>query len=130
MEQQELEATSLRAALEREVYDAGGWAAVAQKLYPEKFKNSPDAAERHLRNSIDPNHTQKFDVYQHQVLKDMAKSAKGRCASIEYDCAQHDYTTPTPIEPEDDKARLQREFIDCFKGMKGVLDQAKAKGFF
>lgn len=116
----ELEATSLRAALEAEIYDAGGWAAVAKELYPAKFKDSPDAAERHLRNSIDPNHTQKFDVYQHQVLKEMAKRRKGRCVSIEYDCAQHNYTAPSPIQPEDEKARLQREYVEAVKTLSGI----------
>lgn len=120
-EQLELTPASLRTAIEDEIRDAGGWYAVAAVLYPEKYRDSPDQAERHLRNSVDPNHTQKLCVYQHQIIKALAKKAKGRCASIVYDCMTHDYTVPTPIQPEDEKARVQREVVDAISSLRPLL---------
>lgn len=126
MEQLELTQRSLRAAIEEEISDAGGWYAVAEALYPAKYQNSPEAAERHLRNSVDPEHSQKLCVYQHQVIKGMAKKRRGRVASIIYDCREHVYTTPEPITPEQKMASLQRKYIEAVDLIAGIAQDIKA----
>ncbi len=123
VEQLELTPASLRAAIEDEIRDAGGWFAVAAALYPQKFKESPDAAERHLRNSVDPSHSQKLCVYQHQVIKALAKKTKGRVASIVYDCQEHDYTVPSPITPEDRLAQEKRVFVETAQALLAAVPE-------
>lgn len=123
MDQLELPPTSVREALESEIMLAGGWRLVAKALYPEKYKESPDSAIRFLRNQVNPEHHQKLDYYQAQLIKQLAREKAGRSALVEFDCSDLAYSKPSPIEPEDEKAKLQREYINSVKTLERLASQ-------
>lgn len=121
MKQLELTPTTLREALEAEIQAAGGWRLVAKALHPDKYRDSPDNAMRFLRNQINPDHNQKLDYYQAQLLKHLAKDRNGSSQLLHFDCDDLGYTQPSPIRPEDEKAKLQKDFINAV----GRLDSIK-----
>jgi hypothetical protein len=116
-----------------DIYDAlrdvvtalGGPKAVGVRLWPDKGVTMAHTA---LLNCLDRNRPEKISTTQFVTLLKWAREANCH-AAMQYLCAECGYAA-TPIEPEDEHARLQREFIGAVNTLKTLapkLEAAQAK---
>ena len=111
-------------ALKEVVASAGGAKKVGEKLWPEK---SADAAGRQLLDCLNDDRTAKLSP--EQVLFIIRLGREVDCHSVmNYLARESGYADPTPIEPEDEKARLRREYIEAVKHMSKITDRMERVG--
>jgi hypothetical protein len=110
---------TLNDALIECVKAAGGSKAVASILWPEKPLND---AQRLLLACLNTERSEKLCPNQTLLLLKLAKDA-GSHIGINFICNSLNYSLPTPIEPEDEKAQLMREFIQAQKAMSQLADK-------
>jgi hypothetical protein len=100
---------SLEEALREVIQAAGGAKVVACLLWPDK---TPDAAHRLLLACMNEDRPERFNPGHLFVLLRLGRE-KGCHAAMQYLNAECGYQAPVPIEPEDERARLQRDYIDA-----------------
>jgi hypothetical protein len=110
---------SLADALKEVIAVAGGTKSVACKLWPEK---TPDAAQRTLLDCLNENRPEKLSPEQVLFLMRLGREI-GCHAAINYITRDSGYSDPLPIEPEDEKAKLMREFVAAQKAMSSIADR-------
>lgn len=93
-------------ALRTDIMAAGGMKKVGHALRP---KLSVNAAGEWLSSTLNRSRAEKLDPEDVLFIKAMARAA-GSLAAVAYDSSHLNLTMPTPIEPEDERAQLQREF--------------------
>jgi hypothetical protein len=106
-------------AIKADVVALGGPKSVGLALWPEK---SAEAAARHLLDCINRDRNQRLTPEQLTLLIREARGVNSFC-TIAYICSDANLSMPVPVEPEDERARLQREFIDAV----GRLDKIKSQ---
>lgn len=106
MEQSSLFHDSVYEALRATVAALGGAKSVAQMLFPEK---GVDDATRYLLDCLNPERSAELKPERVVLLLKLAR-AKGCHIGMAYLCAEAGYIAQ-PIEPEDEDAELQRQFI-------------------
>ena len=117
-------AESMNDALIECVKAAGGSKVVASILWPEK----PLAdAQRLLLACLNTDRSEKLCPNQTLLILKLAKEA-GSHVGINYVCGVLNYSQPTPIEPEDEKAQLMRDFIQAQKMMTQLADKLSHVG--
>ncbi len=94
----------------------GGSKQVGPQLWPEK---TPDAAQRLLLSSLNEDRPEKLSPEQLALVLRMAK-AKGCHAGINALCDALGYSHPQPIEPKDEVAELQKQFIAATEAMQAL----------
>lgn len=124
MEQQaELFHADVYAALQATCHVIGGggrnWAKVTgSMLWPAK---SPDDAGKYLANCLDRDRNEKLDP--EQVLWIAREGKRKGCHYLmAFICDDAEYQRTNPIEPEDERASLQRDFI---QGVRHLSAMAK-----
>lgn len=96
----------------------GGPKKVGKMLWPEK---TIEAAAIHLNNCLNRDRQEKLDLDQIDLL--VAKGREIGChAFMECMGMRHAYRVE-PIEPENERARLQREFIEAAKHMETLAER-------
>jgi hypothetical protein len=105
---------SLNEALIDCVRAAGGSKQVGPLLWPEK---SPDAAQRLLLDCLNEDRAAKLSPEQVLLVLRLAR-AKGHHAGREFILADLGYAPPVPVDPRDEAAELQRQFM-------GVMGKAE-----
>ncbi len=125
MDQQDLFYESLNQALTAVVQACGGAKSVGCKLFPEK---TPDAARSQLLDCLNDDRPAKLSP-DHLVMLLRMGQEKGCHAAMFYLTGEAGYTTPSPISPEDENAKLQREFIASVKKMQGIAGKLESKGW-
>lgn len=113
-------------ALAADIANIGGLYKVGKMLRPELEKK---AARDWLLNCLNPKHKQNLTLAQMDLVKGWARQV-GSTYFSEYWATTNKMSKPVKIEPEDEKAKLQREFVSCFKRMEGMAEEALKKGFF
>jgi len=110
---------TLTEALRAIIATAGGTKAVAAQLWPEK---TPDGAHRYLLDCLNDSRQEKLSP--EHVLWLLALGRKVGChAAINFMAREAGYADPAPLNPEDERARLQREFVEGMKGMTLLVDR-------
>jgi len=100
---------SIEEALKEAVKQMGGAKIVGARMRPEMLA---DEAGRWLSDCLNPEKRDKLSLSQVMwILREARKM--GVHVAINFICADSGYDTPRPIEPEDEKMRLQREFIEA-----------------
>lgn len=94
----------------------GGSKQVGPQLWPEK---TPEAAQRLLLSSLNEDRPEKLSPEQMALVLRLAK-AKGCHAGINALCDALGYSHPTPIEPMDEVAELQKQFIQATEAMQAL----------
>lgn len=94
----------------------GGSKQVGPQLWPEK---TPDAAQRLLLSSLNEDRPEKLSPEQLALVLRLAK-AKGCHAGINALCDALGYSRPQPIEPKDEVAELQKQFIAATEAMQAL----------
>lgn len=124
MEQQALFHDSLYDALKDCVRALGEPKAVAKAMRPEK---TMDDARTWLLNCLNPDRPEKFDP--EQILWILKESRKSGChAAMAYIARECGYADPQPVEPDDERAALQREFVETGKTLKTLLARMERVG--
>lgn len=107
---------SLTEALREVVRACGGSKVVGAKLWPEK---APDAAARLLQDCLNEQRSEKLSPDQVLLLTRMGRE-RGCHAVMAYLAQECGYASPVPVEPEDERAQLQREYIDAVKALSAL----------
>lgn len=110
---------SMNDALVGCVKACGGSKIVGAQLWPEKMV---DAAQRHLLSCLDEHKAERLTPDHLLMLLRMAR-AKGCHDGIEYIASSLGYAQPVPIEPADEQAELQRQFIEAQKAMAAMVER-------
>ena len=90
---------------------------VGHMLFPSK---SPDDAGKYFSNCLDRDRNEKLDPEQ---LLWLAREGK-RCgchALMSFICDHCEYAEPVPVEPEDEMAELQRQYINSVKAQEQLI---------
>lgn len=102
---------SLTDALREIVRACGGFKVVGARLWPEK---APEAASRVLADCLNELRAEKLSPDQVLLLLRMGRE-RGCHVGMTFLASECGYAPPQPIEPEDERAQLQREYIDAVK---------------
>ncbi len=118
------ELDSLNSVLVDIVKALGGSKKVAPLMWPEKSVN---AAAILLCDCLNNDRAQKLTPDQAMFILRLARNNNINIG-IEYICQALGYSKPTPIQPEDEKAQLMREFITAQKLMANIAKQMESVG--
>lgn len=113
------EINSYNDALIECVKTAGGSKKVGALLFPEK---TMELAQRLLLACLNDDRPEKLSPDQALFVMRLAKDA-GCHIGIEYLCQSLSYSRPTPIEPKDEMAELQRQFIEASKHISAMAER-------
>jgi hypothetical protein len=105
--QQTLFHEDFNAALSGLVAALGGAKAVGSRLYPDL---APEAAARRLLDALNPDRAQQLAPSQLLTLLRWGREA-GYHGAMHFVTDEAGYTRPSPLDPEDTKAELQRQFV-------------------
>jgi hypothetical protein len=107
--QQALFHEDINAALSGLVAALGGAKVVGSRLYPDL---NPEAAARRLLDAVNPDRAQQLAPSQLLTLLKWGREA-GHHGAMNFLADEAGYGRPPPIDPEDARAELQRQFIDA-----------------
>jgi len=104
----------------------GGAKNVGVMLRPE-YDADPDKAARWLLACLNPQRDEKLSWQQTFMIMRRARDT-GVHVAMAYITQTIGYADPQPIEPEDEKAALQRAFIEQSKQMQALFTQMERAG--
>lgn len=99
-----------------------GFKAVGVLLWPAV---PADDAGRKLAACLDPDKREKLSLGELQLIRREARKA-GVHILAHYEARDAGYAEPQPLNPEDERAQLEREFIAAVKGLE-ALQQRMAR---
>lgn len=97
----------------------GGSKKVGSMLFPDK---PVDMAQRLLLACLNDERAEKLSPDQALFILRLAKDV-GCHVGIEFLCHSLSYSMPTPIEPKDELAELQRNFIESTKHLSKMAER-------
>lgn len=103
-------------ALRAAVHAAGGAKMVGPKLWPLKPVLE---VQRALLDALNRDRDRKLDLDEQLAILRMARDA-GFHGGIRFICEHLGYTTPSPLDPKDELAELQRRFIDAAGSVQAI----------
>lgn len=104
------------------IHAAGGFKVVGQRLFPEL---APDHAGNKLRACLDDERREKFSPQQIVLLLRIGREVVCH-ALINHITSESGYANPLPVEPDDEIARLQREFVAATKSLHHMASRIEA----
>lgn len=110
---------SINEALVEVVKALGGSKAVGAMLWPEK---APDAAQRALLDCLNPDRPAHLTPEQMVLLMRKARQA-GCHVAAEWLMGDLGYARPVPVEPMEEVARLQRDFLSATQVLTGIAER-------
>jgi hypothetical protein len=109
-------------AVQELVKAAGGAKVVGQMLYPEL---AADHAGNKLRACLDDERREKFSPQQIVFLLRLGRQV-GCHALMIFMAREAGYSDPVPVDPENEIARLQREFVEATKSLHHMASRIEA----
>ncbi len=122
MNQQSLFYSDTYAAL-REVVEAVGKKKVAGDLWPEL---SPDKAQQRLIDALNPNHRTQLDPMRLMQLLRMGQE-RGIHTAFDFICDHLDYKRTEPVNPEQQIAELQKDFLRAVEVLENITSEIQRK---
>lgn len=122
MNQEELFHEDIYSAFRTDVQKCGGFKVVGSLLWP--TMDVTKAGER-LSQCLTADRPEKLSLAEIQFIKKMAKK-KNSFAYITFDMEDVGMTKPQPIEPEDERAQLQKAFTESVKVQAQILKRMEA----
>lgn len=104
---------SVTDALREVIQAAGGPKKIGALLWPDQ---PTDQAAGRVRDCLNPDRRERFTPDQVMYLLRVGREC-GCHSLINYMARESGYADPQPVEPEDEVARLQREFIEATKAL-------------
>lgn len=125
-QQQQLFFETFNDVLRATVDALGGPKVVGEMLWPEK---TIDEARRQLLDCLNPDRQHRLDPDRLLLLLKLAR-AKGIHLATSWLLEDVGYQPPVPIEPEDELAQLQRDFIRAAETIEAIgkrIDRVRIK---
>jgi hypothetical protein len=98
---------------------AGGYKVVGAKLRPELMA---DVAGRWLSDCLNPDKRDKLDPA--QIMWLLKEGRRVNChTAIHFLVTDAGYSAPVPIEPRDEMAELQRQFIEATRAQSRLVER-------
>ena len=110
---------SINDALIAAVKALGGSKVVGPMLWPEKMA---DAAQRHLLDCLNPERPAHLTPEQFQLVLRKSRQA-GYHDAMDWLLQELGYQPPVPMEPRDENAELQRQFIAATSQMNELMQR-------
>lgn len=101
---------------------AGGSKVVGAKLFPDKMT---DQAQKHLLNCLNDDRPERLTPDQVLFVAKLARQA-GCHAYAEHVADVLGYADPQPVEPRDELAELQRQWIEATRLQAAMLERMEA----
>ena len=98
------------------VMSLGGFKKVGSALWPAM---PADDAGRKLAHCLNTDKREKLDLGELQLIRREARKA-GVHILASYEMRDAGYSEPQPVNPEDEHAQLQREYIAAVKSMSAI----------
>lgn len=124
MDQTALFYESFNDALDACVKSCGGAKVVACRIWPDK---TPEAAHRLLLACLNESRDEKLGPDQVLFILKMGRE-RGFHGAMNFITRDSGYADAAPIEPEDERARLQREFIEAQRSMQKLAERMERVG--
>jgi hypothetical protein len=105
-------------ALLTDVMALGGSKTVGLMLWPEKKEKAGD----YLKTCLNRDRAEKLSIDQIMLIVRRAKEV-GSYATATFFCDETGFAAPQPIEPEDERATLQRAFIQSVEHQRQMLER-------
>ncbi|MBN50056.1 MAG: hypothetical protein CMN85_10980 [Spongiibacteraceae bacterium] len=115
--QHELFHEDLSDALKHLVAALGGPKIVGVELWPTL---APDTAGRKINHCLNDEHAQQFHPQDIMWLLTEGRR-RGVHSAMAYITREVGYADPQPVEPEDEQAKLQREFCEAAKNLDQIM---------
>jgi len=107
---------SLNEALIDLVKALGGSKQVGPRLWPDA---APDAAQRKLLDCLNDDRPHHLTPSQLMLLLRLGRE-RGLHQCVEYMLHDLGYAAPVPVEPRDEMAELQRQFLEATRQIQGM----------
>lgn len=101
----------------------GGPKVVAPQLWPSK---KPDRAEKDLDDCLNPNNVRKLEFDEILYIGELGR-ARGIHLIAGFVNFRLGYAPPIPVDPEDEKAELQRQFHQDLDRLERLAHRLKAR---
>lgn len=127
MQQEPLFYEDLNDAIRATVQALGGVKKVGHELWPTL---GVEGAGSKLRDCLNPERRQDLDPMDLLAIMKMGR-AHGVHTLAAFICGEAGYSAPIPVDPEDERAELQRQVIaaaDQFKSLIGRLERVSLQG--
>jgi hypothetical protein len=123
MEQINLIIDSLNDAI-RDTARAIGFKRIAKEIWPVK---NEEAAARHLNDCLNPDRPQELSNAEMMLIARRGREI-GCHILISYLNADAGYAPPIPVDPEDQKAELMRQYIEATKDSRRIAEKMERLG--
>lgn len=110
---------SLNDAYIEAVKACGGSKVVGVAIWPAK---GVEAAQRHLLACLNPDRNEKLSPDEALHIERLARE-RGCHVVMEFRCAALSYADAQPVEPEDERAKLQREYVEAARLMAKLAER-------
>ena len=117
--QMSLHHESIADALREVIQAAGGPKAVGERMFPDM---PIDHAASRVRDCLNHDRRDRFTPDQVMMVLRMGHQA-GCHAGMIFIARELGYSDPVPVEPEDEVARLQREFVEASKSLMTMANK-------
>jgi hypothetical protein len=124
MEQEELFHEDWRDAIRHAVKAMGGVEAVGEELWPSLSRKK---AGNWLSDCLNPERPAKLDLEEVESLHKLARKHNIHCAAYHFS-ETTGYERPNPVEPEDEKAKLQRAFVESVRELRKIEERMEQLG--
>lgn len=124
MQQEPLFYEDLNDAIRATVQALGGIKRVGVDLWPTL---GPDGAASRLHDCMNVERREKLSPEELLALAKMAKAA-GCHILMAFLCGEAGYSAPIPVDPEDERAELQREFTSSVKALEALAKRIERTG--
>lgn len=111
-------------AIRATVQALGGFKRIGHELKPDL---SVDAAGRWLADCCNPDKREKLSPTELAYLRRRARQA-GAHVLAAFEMRDAGYGAPQPIEPEDERAALMREFVQASRSFSALLREMERHG--
>ena len=106
-------------ALREVIQAAGGYKKVGAMMFPDI---PADHAAGKVRDCLNSERRERFTPEQVMMIARIGRQV-GSHALMTYMARESGYADPAPVEPEDEVARLQREFVEATKSLAGLASR-------
>jgi len=119
MAQQALFYERIEEALAAVINECGGRKRFASDIWPNKPQRD---AHNLLDACLNPERREKFAP--HDLMYILKRGREAQChVAMQFMCEEMGYSRPVPINPEDEKVKLQRQIIEAAQTLKTSLDR-------
>ena len=113
---------SITDALREVIQAAGGAKVVGAKMFPDM---TIDHAAGRVRDCLNYDRRERFTPEQVLMLLRLGHQV-GCHAAMSFMAREAGYSDPQPVEPEDEVARLQREYVEATKALLNMANKIDA----